>query len=84
MTDTTANLIEGWAPMHNTQRSFHFYREKEADEAIVRSLCGKWGLTRHDLKHFKLEPYKPGALHISPDDCLGCSRKLRANEKKES
>lgn len=62
---------EGWAPMHGTQRSFHYYREG-------RALCGRWAILPHMAEHLPLTPGDESILRSSGADCLACTKKRRA------
>lgn len=67
--------------MHGNQRKFHFYRETEPGQTMIRALCGKWAILRAHLSYLgPLQPFRPGALHIGPEDCTACSRRVRADE----
>ncbi|XAO35503.1 hypothetical protein SEA_MORGANA_69 [Gordonia phage Morgana] len=83
MSDTPLT-IDGWARMFGRQKKFHYFRETEPGQSRVRSMCGKYEITPGHISFLgPLQPYRPGALHIAPGDCLECSRKLRANETGE-
>ena len=86
---------EGWAPMHGTQRTFHYYvrdtPRQNSDESRVgelRALCGKWMIPPYQEPYLlPLSKYedKPVEGEFRREDCTTCSRKLIAHmEKQES